>query len=156
MLKLWGYESIGKASPTARFFYQNISSGNALFWTIDHEGELLGELYVFADIDEDKDCADGITTAYLCAFRIRKELRGQGYGSRLMKAALSDLKERGFRYATIGVDKDDETNLVIYKHMGFDRTIKECYADPCARDENMQPETDEKGFWLLSNDLTVN
>lgn len=72
MLKLWGYEDTDSASPTAMYFCSNIASGNAAFWTVDNEGELIGELYVFRDIEEDKDFADGITTVYLCAFRIKK------------------------------------------------------------------------------------
>lgn len=47
MLKLWGYQDENTASPTAKFFYRNISSGNAIFWTLDNGGELIGELYVF-------------------------------------------------------------------------------------------------------------
>ena len=81
MLKLWNYLDVNAASPTARFFYQNISSGNADFWTLEHEGELIGELYAFRNIEADHDFADGSSTAYLCAFRIRKEYRGQGLGS---------------------------------------------------------------------------
>lgn len=46
MLPLWGYKDIGEASPTARFFCEHISSGNAEFWTIDDNGKLIGELYV--------------------------------------------------------------------------------------------------------------
>ena len=151
MLKLWGYDEIEHASSTARFFYENLSSGNALFWTIEHEGELIGELYVFFAIEEDKDFADGITTAYLCAFRVRKEYRGQGLGSQMMETALADLKSRGFQRATIGAD--DERNRKLYDRMGFDTMIKTCFDDPCARNENMEPESCEKGFWLLAKDL---
>ena len=103
MLKLWGYQDVNKASPTAKYFYHNISSGNAIFWTLDNDGELIGELYVFFDIEEDKDFADGISTAYLCAFRVKKEYRGHGLGSRMMETVLADLKVSGFRRATIGV-----------------------------------------------------
>ena len=72
MLKLWGYQEENSASPTAKFFYQNISSGNAVFWTLDHDGELIGELYAFLDI-EDKDFADLSTALDRCA-RLEKHL----------------------------------------------------------------------------------
>ncbi|MEG2289684.1 MAG: GNAT family N-acetyltransferase [Clostridium sp.] len=45
--------------------------------------EIVGELYVFKKLS-DSEFADGIHTAYLCAFRIIKELRGQGYGTKLI------------------------------------------------------------------------
>ena len=41
MLKLWNYDDENTASATARFFYRNISSGNAVFWTVDNDGELI-------------------------------------------------------------------------------------------------------------------
>ena len=47
-------------------------------------GEIIGELYAFLNLD-DKDFADGKNTAYLCAFRVKKEYRGKGLGSQLMK-----------------------------------------------------------------------
>ena len=150
MLNLWGYEDANQAPPTAKFFYRNISSGNAVFWTVEHDGELIGELYAFLNIEEDKDFADGSTTAYLCAFRVKKEFRGQGLGTRMMEAALADLKTRGFRRATIGVS--EERNKKLYSRLGFDTKIKDCFFDPCARDEDMRPEPDA-GFWLLSKDL---
>ena len=57
LLELWGYESIHTASYNAKFFCDNIKSGNAEFWALDYDGELVGELYVFYDL-EDKDFAD--------------------------------------------------------------------------------------------------
>ena len=151
MLKLWGYADVSQASPTAKFFCRNISFRNAVFWTADLEGELIGELYAFKNIEEDKDFADGETTAYLCAFRVKKDYRCQGIGSRLMDAALSDLKTAGFRYATIGVSDDHIRKM--YQHMGFMKEVKICHYDPCAMDENMQPEFDREGYWLLAKDL---
>ena len=47
MLSLWGYKGIENAPCTAKFFYRNITSGNAVFWALEHNGELIGELYVF-------------------------------------------------------------------------------------------------------------
>lgn len=37
------------------------------------QGELIGELYVYKNL-LDKDFADGETSAYLCAFRIKKNI----------------------------------------------------------------------------------
>ena len=151
MLTLWGYNSFDEASPTARFFYDNIESGNAIFWSLYDEGNIVGELYSFLKL-EDKDFADGVDTAYLCAFRVSEDHRGKGYGSMLMKTALSDLKSKNFSFATIGVGMDEENNQKMYKHMGFYRKIKECFFDPCARDRDMKSAADE-GFILLSKEL---
>lgn len=146
MIKLWGYDDVAASSPTAQYFYRNIASGNAVFWAVDDEGQLIGELYAFLNLD-DKDFADGTSTAYLCAFRIQMEHRGKGLGSQLMSAVLSDLKERGFIYATIGVD--DERNRRLYGRLGFTETVKTCHHDPCAMNDKMQPEHVKNGFVLL-------
>ena len=152
MLALWGYRDVNTASPTAKFFYQNISAGNAVFWALDNNGELIGELYVFFDL-EDKDFADGETTAYLCAFRVKKEYRRKGLGSMMMEIVLSDLKGNGFQYATIGVSPDEPHNIRLYRKFGFTELIKECHYDPCTMDENMQPVYEDTTWLLLSKTL---
>ena len=152
MLKLWGYPDVVSSSPTAKFFWRNIASGNAVFWTLDNDGDLIGELYVFMDLD-DKDFADGKSTAYLCAFRVKEGYRGQGLGSSLMNAALAELKESGFRSATIGVGSDKPQNIRLYRRLGFNKKIRDCHYDPCGMDENNQPEYEEEAWWLLSKDL---
>ena len=102
LLELWGYENIHTASSNARFFCDNIKRGNTEFWTLDYDGELIGELYVFYDL-EDKDFADGKRTAYLCAFRVRTDFRGQG------KSWIEMLKEKNIN-ATI-----NENSLLQYE-----------------------------------------
>ena len=152
MLALWGYRELRTASPTAKFFCSNINSGNADFWTLDNDGELIAELYVFREL-ADKDFADGKNTAYLCAFRVKKDYRGQGYGSRLMGAVLAELKESGLRHVTIGVGSDESRNIRLYRRLGFTTKIKDCHFDPCSMDENMLPRYEEAAWWLLRKDL---
>ncbi len=150
MLRLWGYANADRISPTARFFLDSLSSGNAVFWTADGGGELIGELYAFLNIREDGDFADGKTTAYLCAFRVKEGYRGRGLGTRLMETALEELREAGFRWVTIGAD--EERNERLYRRMGFSETIKECRFDPCARDAEMRPVRDGE-YRLLRKEL---
>ncbi|MBQ6563540.1 MAG: GNAT family N-acetyltransferase [Clostridia bacterium] len=152
MLALWGFPDAETASPTARFFYRNLITGNAVFWTLDNDGELAGELYAFLCL-EDRDFADGRETAYLCAFRVKEPYRGQGYGTSMMSVALAQLKEMGFRYATIGVASDEPQNIRLYRRLGFSAKIRDCPEDPCARDENMQPVHEKNAFWLLKKTL---
>ena len=151
MLELWEYPDVNMAPPTARYFYNNIETGNAVFWTVENEGELIGELYVFYNLD-DKDFADGKNTAYLCAFRIREDFRGKGIGTALLREVLARLKAAGFTRATIGVGPEEERNIKLYRNQGFVTKIKDCYFDPCAMDDNMRPKPDE-GFWLLAKAL---
>ncbi len=69
---------------------------------------------------------------YLSAFRTNKEYQGKGYFSTLFHYMLSDLKNRGYEYATLGVKPEEEHNKEIYKHYGFTDYIKsgkEVYPD---------------------------
>ena len=153
MLALWGYSGLEAASPTARFFCENISAGNAVFWTIEGDGALIGELYVFLNLT-DKDFADGTSTAYLCAFRVREAFRGQGLGSRLLETALADLKRRGFRRAAIGVSPEEPQNVRLYRRHGFLKKVKDCHYDPCGLDAAGNPDYDPTGWWLLAKDFS--
>ena len=119
LLELWGYESIHTASSNAKFFYDNIKGGNAEFWTLDYDGELVGELYVFYDL-EDKDFADGQRTA----FRVRTDFRGQGLGTKLICHVIEHIKNLGYQRISIGVDTTDIANIRLYKRLGFTIKIK--------------------------------
>ena len=47
MLSLWGHKDMDSVPPTTLFFAQNISSENAEFWTLNDNGQIIGELYIF-------------------------------------------------------------------------------------------------------------
>lgn len=151
MLDVWERGNVDSNAQTAQFFCQNIESGNAEFWTIDDNGQLLGELYVFHKL-EDEDFANGTDTVYLCAFRIRKDMRGQGLGTRLMEKVLDEMRSAGIKRATIGVDETEKANIRLYSRLGFGEKIKDCYEDPCAMNEKMQCEKCSC-FWLLQKNL---
>jgi ribosomal protein S18 acetylase RimI-like enzyme len=137
--------------PTTAFFYENIKNNNANFWTYDDDDKLAGELYVFKSLD-DKDFANGKDRAYLCAFRITEELRGKGYGTKLISHVINYLRNEGIKTVTIGIDETEEANLRLYHRLGFLEKIKDCYADPCDVDENMQAKSCSK-YILLKREL---
>ena len=63
-------------------------------------------------------------TVYLTAFRTVKEHEGRGYFSILFKFMISDLKNRGYKKVTLGVEPEEIKNKNIYKKYGFDEYIK--------------------------------
>ena len=70
-------------------------------------------------------------TAYLSAFRTNKEYQGQGYFSILFKFMIEDLKGRGYKKVTLGVEPKEEKKA-IYNKYGFTEHIKnakEVYPD---------------------------
>ncbi len=147
MMALWG----NKNPAAGGFFYHILQDGTAEFWAIEHRGALIGELYAVYNL-EDKDFADGKQTVYLCAFRIRKDYRCQGLGTRLMLHVLEHIKAQGYRRVTIGVDAGEEANIRLYRRLGFTQKIKDCTIDPCDRDEQMQPKPCPL-FWLLYQEI---
>lgn len=146
MLALWR-EDPAHPSPTARFNCENIRSKNATLFVWDRGGVPVGELYLFRSLS-DPDFADGKTRAYFCALRIRKALRGQGLGTALMEHVIAQAAQEGFKQLTIGVEYSEEANIRLYRRLGFTEHVKDCVLDPCAMDENMEPEA-HTGFHLL-------
>ena len=63
-------------------------------------------------------------TAYLLAFRTLPEYRDKGYFSKLFNFMINDLKARGYKNVTIGVEPDELRNKEIYKHYGFTEHLK--------------------------------
>lgn len=66
----------------------------------------------------------GGKTAYLSAFKTEEKYRNQGYFSVLYKVMEKDLKKRGYEKLTLGVEVEDEKNLMIYKKWGYNEFIK--------------------------------
>ncbi|MDD3129740.1 MAG: GNAT family N-acetyltransferase [Candidatus Izemoplasmatales bacterium] len=123
--ELWEYSG----STTYKYFLDNLESRNVEFWTIDNEGDLIGELYIFWNSD-DKDEANGYNRAYLCAFRVDKGYQGKGYGSQLMKRVLKRVRNRGYTEVTIGIDNREYKKLKsMYNKFGFDKLLKSTKVD---------------------------
>lgn len=142
--KLWNYSN----SNTYKYFVNGISSGNIELLTIENDssGELVGELYIFWD-SEDKEEANGVSRAYLCALRVEKEYRGRGLSSLLIKKAKKRATQKGFKELTIGIDNDDYEKLsAIYKKWGFDVLVKSTNIDLHYIVSDNQPVEYEESF----------
>lgn len=73
---------------------------------------------------ENKDDLVDNGKAYLSAFRTNKEYENQGYFSKLYKFMESDLKSKGFKSLTLGVEPKEIRNIQIYFNWGFTKYIK--------------------------------
>jgi len=131
-------QSLWYKKYTSEFFGDNIRSGNAEFWTIEVNQILIGELYIFKSLNN-RQFANGDTTAYLCAFRISKSFRGKGYGTALINRVFDRLKVLGFKYVTIGVEEDEKANMHLYNRLGFIERIETFNYDPCDVNEDYLP-----------------
>lgn len=80
------------------------------------------------DLDmQNKDGLVGNGKVYLSAFRTNKEYQNKGYFSKLYKFIEHDLKEKGYKTLTLGVEPNEIRNMQIYFKWGFNKYIKTDY-----------------------------
>ena len=72
-----------------------------------------------------KDYANGINRAYLSAFRVHPDYRGQGLGTKLMQRVIERIKEKGFNEVTIGAYHHESQIQDLYKKWEFTDFVKE-------------------------------
>ena len=83
-------------------------------------GEVTLDLLASGYSGNRNNLADGKTTGYVTALRIRQEYEGQGHISRLMKVMENYAITIGLSKLTISVEAAETRNLAIYLHMGYD------------------------------------
>ena len=119
--KLWkGFKKISLNNLDTRIVYMGILND-----------EIITECTAIISLKDlniqNKDNLIGNNKAYLTAFRTNKEYQNKGYFSKLYKFMEDDLKNRGFKYLTIGVEPCEVRNIQIYFKWGFTKYIKSCY-----------------------------
>ena len=121
--KIWKHESISRVKNGQSIVYYGVLNG-----------EIICETTAMLDKSIVQNC-EGLVddkTVYLCAFRTVEKYQGKGYFSRLFQFMIDDLKRRGYKKVTLGVEPVEIDNLKIYQHLGFDTFIKsaqEIYPD---------------------------
>lgn len=114
----WG----GEYTKYRRMFanlYQESRSGRTLLWVVALPGgELIGQAFVMLKSSE-QDAADGQNRAYLFAFRVKDAWRSRGIGCYLMGFVERDLRERGYKFITLNVAKDNLGAQRLYKRLGY-------------------------------------
>ena len=133
---------------TKNYFCNGIVENRIEFWAVENieTGKFIGELYIMWD-SVDKDEANGINRAYLCAFRVNHELQGQGIGSKLLDRVLERVADYGFDEVTIGIDNSNYDKLLhMYTSHGFTKKIKRKYVDDHFIDCNGFPAEDKNGY----------
>jgi len=140
--KLWHYSG----SQTYHYFVNGMNNGNIEFWTIDLEGALIAELYIIWD-SLDKDEANGIDRAYLCALSVGSEHQGRGYSSQLIETVKNRIKDKGFKQITFGIDNRSYEKLhPMYNNWGFTQFIKKQFTDNHYFDKDNRAVTYDQAF----------
>lgn len=118
-----------------------MQNGSAIVYYGIQNGVIISEITAMLS-NLDVQNSDGLidnTTAYLSAFRTRKEYQRKGYFSKLYKFVENDLKRKGYTKLTLGVEPCEVKNMMIYFKYGFTNFIKNEYEIEPAGNENEEP-----------------
>ena len=130
-----------------RPFAQMLSDKKCRFFAIVVLNKTLGRIMLFTDL-EDKDLADGKTVCYFSNLWVHPKLRGQKIGSKLVRFVEIEAKKNGFEFLALGVDTDNEKNISIYKHLGYDNLVKSKSHSVFVKDKNGNYERMKEYFVL--------
>ena len=134
IIKKWDYEISIHPNDENWIIWKNRSiegynDNNQLCYIGVLDGEIITEATTMLSADGVQN-AEGLVsndTAYLCAFRTRKDYQGQGYFSKLYQFMENDLYSKGYRVLTLGVEPDDVKNKEVYFRYGFTHFIKSAF-----------------------------
>ncbi|HET7230934.1 MAG TPA: GNAT family N-acetyltransferase [Longimicrobium sp.] len=90
--------------------------------------------------------------AVIWSVRVYPFLRGGGIGARLLAAAEAAIRERGFRIAEIGVEKDNPRARTLYERVGY-RLHREMVDELRYNDWDGKPVVQPVDQWMLRKDV---
>jgi ribosomal protein S18 acetylase RimI-like enzyme len=100
-----------------RSFREQVN-GRRLLLVADFNGFPIGQVFIqFQSMNT--NIADGSTRGYFYSFRVMDLFQNQGIGTRLLQEAETILIERGYRYVTLSVAKDNPDALRLYERNGY-------------------------------------
>ena len=101
--------------PELKLYYDGFGIGEADYCIVaDDDGKVIGA--VWTRIMNDYGHIDEETPSF--AISLYKEYRGQGIGTKLMKEMLNLLKEKGYKRASLAVQKANYA-VKMYENVGF-------------------------------------
>lgn len=111
-----------KAQPLAEKWRGEIADGNRLVFVYKINDEFIGEGALVLDTG-DPDYTVAGQRVYISRMIVKKEYRGRGIGSEILEFLINKATEMGFSEMTIGVDKDNENALHLYRKYGFTEVL---------------------------------
>ncbi len=99
--------------------FERSQIGSSILWVAEKAGTgVIGQLFVQLNADR-QELANGISRAYMYAFRIRPPYRNKGLGSRMMQIMEDDLLKRKFCWVTLNVGKTNYAARRLYSRLGY-------------------------------------
>ncbi len=116
----------GWTAETVPQQFRAMREGRRQIWIAECEGYLVGTITV-EWIADDRQLADGASTAHISNLVVHPTYRRRGIGRGLIAAVEQEARRRGFRMMTIGVDEGNDYARRLYERLGY-RFIKDVYA----------------------------
>lgn len=99
--------------------FNRAKQGASILWIAElPRAGIVGQVFVQL-MSHRTDLADGETRAYVYAFRVRPEFRGEGIGTTLMEIAEEDLRQRGFQQVSLNVGRNNPDARRLYERLGY-------------------------------------
>ena len=99
--------------------FQRQSKGLSVLWVAEIPAVgLIGQAFVQLKGSR-PELADGFLRGYIYSVRVRTAYRNQGFGSKIMLKAEDDLRQRGFSFATLNVEKRNPDARRLYERLGY-------------------------------------
>lgn len=111
-----------KAQPLAEKWREEIAEGNRLVFVYTINDEFIGEGALVLDTGDPDYTIQG-RRVYVSRMIVKKEYRNLGIGSEILEFLIKEAKAKGFSEMTIGVDKDNENALHLYRKFGFTEVL---------------------------------
>lgn len=106
-----------------RHIYQDVyylyQRGEAAIWVAElPEKQLIGQALVQLKSAR-FELADGKSRAYIFGFRIKPNYRNCGIGSKMMERMEADLVDKGYRWAILNVNQNNQAARNLYERLGY-------------------------------------
>lgn len=99
--------------------YKELLNKNRITFVYVKEGEYIGEISIVFDKD-DNYTIPGIRL-YVSRLIVKKELRGKGYGKKLINYIVKYAETNNYKELSLGVNLDNYTALKLYVVTGFNK-----------------------------------
>ena len=103
-------------------FYNELLSKNRMTFVYTKDEEYIGEISIVFNKNDEDYSIPGIRL-YISRIIVKKELRGLGYGKKLMNYIIEYAKREGYKELSLGVNLDNYIALIVYQKYGFDKIL---------------------------------
>lgn len=128
--------------------FERSQIGSSILWVAEKTGiGVIGQLFVQLNAER-TELANGVTRAYMYAFRIRPPYRNYGLGTLMMHVMEGDLVTRNFCWITLNVGKTNFAARRLYSRLGY-RVVAHEAGRWSYRDEKGVMQNVEEPAWRM-------